>query len=71
MYKIAKCKLSDLLKSKDLSQQDLAERLHISKSMISEYANNKHYMSIERAKNVAAILGCSIEDLYEWTVADD
>lgn len=70
MYKVGKCKLSDLLKAIDLNQQELAERLNIPKSTISEYVNNKHVMSFERAKNISAEIGCKMEDLYEW-VADD
>ncbi|WP_141433702.1 helix-turn-helix transcriptional regulator [Bacillus sp. 03113] len=70
MYKVGKCKLSDLLKSRDLTQQQLAEILHISKSTVSEYANDKYTMSYERAMNISAILGCAMEDLYERVAGD-
>lgn len=34
--------------------------------MISEYANNKSYMSPAIMKTIAYVLGCNMEDLYEW-----
>jgi putative transcriptional regulator len=55
-----------------MSQQQLAEKTRTPKSQISEYINNKHVMSIEKAMNISVTIGCRIEDLYEWVwVADD
>ncbi len=72
LLKVGKCLLSDRLKCADITQQELAEILHVQKSRISEYVNNKHVMNYETARNVSSILGCSMEDLYEWhTVADE
>lgn len=55
-----------------MSQQDLANRLGVRIQQINKYVWNKQKMSIQVAKNIAVILKCSIEDLYEWEeVGDD
>lgn len=55
-----------------MSQQQLSEKSSTPKSQISEYINNKHVMSIEKSKNISDVIGCHVEDLYEWIwVADD
>ena len=72
LLKVGKCLLSDRLKYADISQQELAELMNMQKSRISEYVNNKHVMSYETAKNISVILGCSMDELYQWlTVADE
>lgn len=71
LLKVGKCLLSDHLKYADISQQELAEILNIHKSRISEYVNNKHTMSYETALNVSKVLGCKMEELYEWRMVAD
>lgn len=34
--------------------------------MISQYANNKSSMSVEVMKTISYVLGCHMEDLYQW-----
>lgn len=63
---VGRCLLRDHLKSKDMTQVQLAEKLEITEQQINKYVNNRQYMSIQVAKNISAILGCTIEDLYEW-----
>jgi transcriptional regulator with XRE-family HTH domain len=48
-----------------MSQQELAERINKSKQIISRYVNNQTVMSYETALNIAKILNCEMEDLYE------
>lgn len=71
MFKVGKCLLSDRLKRADLTQAQLAELTDIPKSQISEYVNRKHVMSLETAINIARVLNCNIEELYQWESVSD
>lgn len=63
---VGRCLLPQLLKAKGLTQQDLADKLSIPKSQISEYATGRRVMSLKTANAIAGALGCTIDDLYEW-----
>lgn len=52
-----------------MTQLELAEIMEIRVQQINKYVLNKQKMSIQVAKNIASILHCSIEDLYEWIEA--
>lgn len=54
-----------------MEQTELAHRLNVTKQQINKYATGRQRMSLETAKNVAYILNCSIDDLYEWVWIDD
>lgn len=72
LFVVDKCLLIDRLQKADLTQQQLAELTHIPKSTISQYVNGIHIMSLERAKTIAHVLNCNIDDLYQWkSVKDD
>jgi len=58
--------LKQRLKERGITQSELARRTGISRQMISEYANNKSFMSPSVMKTISYVLGCSMEDLYEW-----
>lgn len=64
-YKLGKCLLQFHLQRNRMSQQELAERINKSKQIISRYVNNQTVMSYETALNIAKILNCEMEDLYE------
>jgi DNA-binding XRE family transcriptional regulator len=49
-----------------MTQLELAEEMGITVQQINKYVNNKQLMSLKVAKNIAAILNCHIDDLYEW-----
>jgi transcriptional regulator with XRE-family HTH domain len=51
-----------------MSQQELADKVGMSKGYINDKIRNrgKHGMYIDSAKKIATVLGCSIDDLYEW-----
>jgi DNA-binding Xre family transcriptional regulator len=68
LYEVGKCLLSDLLQEKRMTQQDLANRLGVSRQQIKHYTSEKkpRIMTLHIAKNIATILDCNIEDLYEW-----
>lgn len=49
-----------------MEQSELAKKLNVTRQQINKYVQNKQTMSIEVARNIASILNCRIEDLYEW-----
>lgn len=65
-YEVERCLLSEILRKKDMSQTDLADLMEVKLQQINKYVLNKQNMSLEVAKNISHILGCQIEDLYEW-----
>lgn len=66
-YKVERCLLSEILHKKDMSQTELANLLGVKVPQINKYVLDKQKMSLEVAKNISYILGCSIEELYEWS----
>lgn len=56
-----------------MTQQELAIRAGMSKTFINDKIHNrgKHGMWIDSAKKIATVLGCAIDDLYEWIPVDD
>lgn len=49
-----------------MTQVDLATQLNVTFQQVNKYALDKQLMSLQVAKNIASILNCQIEDLYEW-----
>jgi putative transcriptional regulator len=68
-YKPGRCLLKYRLKMIKQNQQWLAERANMSRQQISNYSNTHSYMGLGTAKTIAEILGCSIDDLYQWKVS--
>lgn len=68
MYKVGKCRIQDLLDARGMTQQELAHKTGMSKSFISDKVNNRgsHGMWIDSAKKIATVLGCTIDELYDW-----
>ncbi|WP_237049327.1 helix-turn-helix transcriptional regulator [Lentibacillus amyloliquefaciens] len=51
----------------DMTQLELAELMDVRVQQINKYVLNKQLMSLQVAYNIASILDCHIEDLYEWS----
>jgi DNA-binding XRE family transcriptional regulator len=49
-----------------MPQQELADRIGVTKQQIHSYTIGKRMMTLPIAKNIAAVLHCEINDLYEW-----
>jgi putative transcriptional regulator len=62
--------LRELRESRGLTQQQLADRVGMSKSTISDYENLRNIMLVSTAKVIADEFNCRIDDLYEWLEAD-
>jgi plasmid maintenance system antidote protein VapI len=66
LYKIGRCLLDERLRERGMTQVDLALKLNMSESQISDYVRNRKRMSLKTAVNSALAVGCSPFDLYEW-----
>jgi transcriptional regulator with XRE-family HTH domain len=70
LYDVGKCLLSDLLQEKRMSQQELADHLGVTRQQINHYLNpdthKRRIMTLHIAKNVSKVIGCEMDDLYEW-----
>lgn len=64
-YKVGKCLLRYHLAKKRMSQVELAALVNKTEQTISRYVNDQSIMSFETAVNIAAVLDCDMEDLYE------
>lgn len=49
---------------KQLTQKELADKLNVSRSWLEKVENGKVEPSLKLALRIAAVLGCSIEDIF-------
>ena len=63
-YKIIE-KLKELRKNKKITQEQLAEKLDISRSKVSSWETNRRDMSITEAIKLANIYEVSLDNLFE------
>lgn len=70
MYDVGKCLLTDRLMQSHMSQQDLANRLGLTRQQINAYSKNRKVMDLITAKNIANELNCEMGELYEWKSVD-
>lgn len=56
-----------MLHRKGMTPADLAAKLGKTEALISQVINGKAKFSLITAKNVAYILSCKIDDLWEWS----
>ncbi|MEE6450499.1 helix-turn-helix transcriptional regulator [Gottfriedia acidiceleris] len=61
------CLLPHHLRKAKMTQQELANRLGISRQQVNKYCKMDDMMSLRRAVEISHILkNCAPEDLYEW-----
>jgi transcriptional regulator with XRE-family HTH domain len=65
-FQIGRSRLPELLDAKRMSQADFARRLDVTEGYISKLISLDSKFSIIKAKEAAHILGCYIDELYEW-----
>ncbi|QHZ45857.1 helix-turn-helix transcriptional regulator [Bacillus swezeyi] len=70
-FKVGKCRIPELCSKRGIDQTQLAAKVGLTKQHITDYVSLRNKPSIERAYNLAKILGCSIEELYEWSEVSD
>ena len=56
-------KLQALRKEKGLTQEELAERLYVSRTAVSKWESGKGYPSIDSIKDIAAFFSITIDEL--------
>jgi DNA-binding XRE family transcriptional regulator len=61
-----KCLLRQRLRQAEMTQTELAERVNLSRIMISHFCTGRKKMNLNQAKAISDVLNCSIEDLYTW-----
>lgn len=71
MYKVEKCLLLDMLRRKQMSQSDLANRTGISKQQINAYVQNRQMMTFQTAYNISVILDCDMSELYKMSLVSN
>ncbi|MCY8191485.1 helix-turn-helix transcriptional regulator [Bacillus spizizenii] len=65
-FEVGKCRIPELCKEIGMEHAQLAAKVGLNKTRISDYASLRNIPSIELAYNIAHVLGCRPEDLYEW-----
>lgn len=56
-------KLQNLRKNKGLTQEELAERLYVSRTAVSKWESGRGYPSIDSIKEIASFFSVSIDEL--------
>ena len=56
-------KLQELRKSRNLTQEELAEALYVSRTAVSKWESGRGYPSIDSLKEISAYFSISIDDL--------
>ena len=56
-------KLQELRKQKGLTQEDLAEKLYVSRTAISKWESGRGYPNIESLKAIAKFFGVTVDEL--------
>ena len=60
-----KCRLSDVLKIRGISQAELAKRTELTPAMICQISASRRCPTIVNAIKIAGALSCSIYDIWE------
>lgn len=58
--------LIDLRKMNDMSQEELAEKLQISRQTVSKYETGESVPDIDKCKQIAEIFNVSLDDLVNY-----
>jgi transcriptional regulator with XRE-family HTH domain len=64
--RFGRSRLPELLAAKHLTQTEFARKMEISVAYVSQLISGERRFSLITAKRAARILGCFIDDLYEW-----
>jgi putative transcriptional regulator len=50
----------------NITQEDLANRVGVTRQTIIAIEKNRYYPSLELAFKMAALFGCTIEDIFQY-----
>ncbi len=65
MYSLVKNRIKEFRKKKKLRQEDLAEKLSVTRQTIIAVENDKYNPSLELAMKMAKFLETTVEELFE------
>lgn len=54
-----------------LSKSDIAENLGITNAMLSRYIHGKAMPSFDKGRDIAILMGCSMEELFDETYMEE
>ena len=63
---VGRCLLGQILRNKKMSASELALKLNMSQSQISDYVRNRKSMSVKTTRRIAQALSVKMDDLYDW-----
>ena len=63
---VGKCLLDQILRAKRISASELAIKLNMSQSQISDYACNRKSMPVKTIRRIAHALNVKMDDMYDW-----
>jgi transcriptional regulator with XRE-family HTH domain len=58
-------RLGELRRLKGVSQAEMAKALHVNQTAISQWERNVYYPSCDKLPEIAQLLGCTIDELFE------
>ena len=58
--------MPELLAHKRMSQAEFARKMEISEPFVSKIISGRSKLSLLSSKKASDILGCTINELYEW-----
>ena len=61
-------KLAKQRKNNNLSQEQLAEMLSVSRQAVSKWENGSSYPDMDKIISISKILNCTLEDLLDDTL---
>ena len=59
-------RLPELLERKHMTQAEFARKMEISEPFVSKIISGRSKLSLLSSKKASDILGCTINELYEW-----
>lgn len=65
-----KSKIGELIDSKGLKRKYIADQLGVTREMVSRWVVGKAYPRLDKAFELAKILGVKVDDLYEESNTD-
>ncbi len=63
--------LTELRKINDLSQEELAEKIGVSRQTLSKYETGESLPDIEKCAAIASIFGVTVDDLINYNKGDN
>ncbi len=58
--------LKEIRLVRNLTQDELAEKVKVSQAMIAQLERGTKSLSVPLGKEIAKVLNCSLEDLAKW-----